>query len=233
MIEFPGAMNPARPDAPAPGMARAYRAVPPHGTGPGILVAHAWWGLNGTFRGVCDRLAGAGYVAIAPDFYGDGGFAMTIDEAEARSSGLDLPRAEQTLLGAVDRLRSDPSLTGEWIGTMGFSMGAGFALWLSQKRPDEVGAVVMVYGTGGGDYAASRAPVQLHYTPQDAYESLEDVEATKAGVQGAGRGLEAFEYPGLDHWFFEPDRPEYDVAAAELAWDRILTFLTRELKPGS
>src|SRR2546428_14137568 len=46
-----------------------YLAVPEHGSGPGVLVLHAWWGLTEPFRQVCDRLAEAGFVALAPDLY--------------------------------------------------------------------------------------------------------------------------------------------------------------------
>ena len=43
----------------------AYLAVPEHGSGPGVLVLHAWWGLTEPFRQVCDWLAEAGFVAGA------------------------------------------------------------------------------------------------------------------------------------------------------------------------
>src|SRR4029078_1098345 len=43
---------------------RAYLAAPEHGAAPGVLVLHAWWGLTPVFTDVCDRLAGAGYVAL-------------------------------------------------------------------------------------------------------------------------------------------------------------------------
>jgi carboxymethylenebutenolidase len=49
--------------------ARGYLALPERGEGPGVLVLHAWWGLNDTMRAVCTRLAEAGLVAFAPDLY--------------------------------------------------------------------------------------------------------------------------------------------------------------------
>src|SRR3954452_205848 len=58
-----------------------YLALPDAGVGPGVLVLHAWWGLNDTIRAVCTRLAEAGYVAFAPDLY-HGKVVDTIAEAE-------------------------------------------------------------------------------------------------------------------------------------------------------
>jgi carboxymethylenebutenolidase len=53
---------------PAPSV-NAYVAAPPSGKGKGVLVIHAWWGLNAFFKGVCDRLADKGFVALAPDLF--------------------------------------------------------------------------------------------------------------------------------------------------------------------
>src|SRR5918911_3972456 len=68
--------------------ARGYLAMPERGQGPGVLVLHAWWGLNDTMRAVCTRLAGAGFVALAPDLY-HGKVADTIAGAEALVKALD------------------------------------------------------------------------------------------------------------------------------------------------
>jgi carboxymethylenebutenolidase len=36
-------------------------------------------------------------------------------------------------------------------------------------------------------------------------------------------------YPGVAHWFVESDRPEYEPAAASLAWERTFEFLNKNL----
>ena len=46
---------------------RGYLAMPERGDGPGVLVLHAWWGLNDAMRAVCTRMAEAGFVAFTPD----------------------------------------------------------------------------------------------------------------------------------------------------------------------
>ncbi|HEU4571515.1 MAG TPA: dienelactone hydrolase family protein, partial [Candidatus Limnocylindrales bacterium] len=65
--------------------ARAWLSRPASGDGPGVLVLHAWWGLNETIRSYAERLAGEGFVALAPDLFG-GTVADTIEAADAASS---------------------------------------------------------------------------------------------------------------------------------------------------
>jgi dienelactone hydrolase len=67
---------------------QGFLAVPPTGQGPGVLVLHAWWGLNDTMKAICTRLAESGFVAFAPDFY-HGKVVDTIAEAETLGKALD------------------------------------------------------------------------------------------------------------------------------------------------
>lgn len=228
LIDFPGALDPDRDGGPEPGVAYGYLSAPPdRATGPGVLVLHAWWGLNQTFRDLCDRLAGEGFVALAPDLYGDGHAIRTVEEAEARLGALDGVRAQQTLLGAVDRLTGAPEVPPHGLGVIGFSMGANFGMWVSGKRPDEISATVIVYGSGA--VGAGHSAVQAHLAPDDEWEPREGIDEMVNGLQAAGRAVEVHWYPGTKHWFFEPDRPEFDPAAAELAWDRMQAFLRTRL----
>ena len=65
-----------------------YLALPPTGNGSGVLVLHAWWGLNKTMKDFCTRLADAGFVAFAPDLY-HGRVADTIADTEVLGKALD------------------------------------------------------------------------------------------------------------------------------------------------
>src|SRR5215208_8492579 len=92
---------------------RAYLALPERGTGAGVLVLHAWWGLTPVFTDVCDRLAATGYVALAPSLYADGVTAATIAEAEELRDAHDEEAvAEPVVQAAAEQLRGLPAVTG-------------------------------------------------------------------------------------------------------------------------
>lgn len=204
-----------------------YFAVPSTGTGPGVLVLHAWWGLNHTARAFCDRLAEAGYVVFAPDLY-HGKVAETIAEAEALGSALDADhlRAKSEIRDAVTFLTQYADPDNKALTVVGFSLGAYYALDLANADPEHIRSVVVFYGTGVFDHEASRARYLGHFAEDDPYEPLENVDALEASLQRAERPVTLYRYPGTGHWFFEPDRADaFDPAAAELAWERTLAFL--------
>ena len=208
-----------------------YIALPASGTGQGVLVLHAWWGLTDYFRGVCDRLAAAGFVALAPDLYG-GATTSAIAEAEQLAERLDDAAARATILDALYQLRAHPAVRGAPVGVAGFSLGASFAYWLSTERPDAVAAAILYYGTGDpdADYTRARAAYLGHYAADDPYEPEEGVRQMEAALRAAGRPVTFHTYPGTGHWFAEDNRPDaYDPAAAALACERTLAFLRTHL----
>src|SRR5579871_5800090 len=84
----------------------AYLAVPEKGSGPGVVVLHAWWGLTDIFKQVCDRLAQAGFVALAPDLY-HGKTTASGEEARELGAALDqdVERWRGDIMAAVQILR--------------------------------------------------------------------------------------------------------------------------------
>jgi carboxymethylenebutenolidase len=209
---------------------RTYLAVPDGGSGAGVLVLHAWWGLTSVFTDVCDRLAAAGFVALAPSLYPGGATAATIAEAETLRDAHDEGTESKSIaLAAVEQLRGLPGVAGGRIGVIGFSLGAYWALYLSQARPDDIGAAVAVYGTDDGDYGAARAAYLGHFAENDEFEPLEAVRALERKIRAAGREVTFHVYPNTRHWFVEPNRPEYAAEATELVWDRTRAFLKARL----
>lgn len=204
-----------------------FLALPTTGQGPGVLVLHAWWGLNDTFKAVCTRLAEAGFVAFAPDLY-HGKIASTVDEAEALAQALDTNhlQAKAEIAAAVHFLLQRAGQAAPGLAVIGFSLGAYYALDLSAAEPEHIRQVVLFYGSGPADFSRARAAYLGHFAENDPYEPPENVAYLSAGLQQAGRPVNFYTYPGTGHWFFEPDRPAaYNLAVANLAWERTLAFL--------
>src|SRR5439155_7217743 len=116
------------------GAGKGYLASPEKAHG-GVLVLHAWWGLNDFFKGFANRLASQGFLALAPDLH-DGAVATSVEGAKELRSRIADERIKQIVLGATDYLRADPSISGHKIGVVGFSMGAAWSLLLSTLKPE-------------------------------------------------------------------------------------------------
>jgi carboxymethylenebutenolidase len=197
--------------------ATGYFAPSVKGAGPGLLVLHAWWGLNTFSKDFCRRLAGAGFTVLAPDLY-HGEMAKTSDDAKALRSKLDSALATKELAGAVDYLRGQKAVTGKQIGVIGFSLGAFYGIKLATLRPADVGVVVTFYGARSDDFSKSRAAFLCHFAETDPYVSAEARKKMEARLRAAKREAVFHIYPGTGHWFFESDRKEaYSAEAAALA----------------
>jgi len=211
------------------GQGKGYLASPEKPRG-AVLVLHAWWGLNDFFKSFANRLASQGFLALAPDLH-DGALARTVAEAKELHSKIIDERVKKLVLGAADYLQSLPSLSGQKIGVVGFSMGAAWSLLLSTLKPENVGAVVVFYGTYPIDFSMATASYLGHFAPEDEWEPMADVRATEDKIRGAGKEVAFHFYPGTKHWFVEENRPvEYNRDAADLAWKRTLEFLDSKLR---
>jgi carboxymethylenebutenolidase len=219
------------------GTAPGYFARPQRGEGPGVVVLHEWWGLTEPFRQACDRLAEAGFVALAPDLY-RGKTTASVEEADALGSALDRDenRWRGDITGALQFLRHHgaiiPADGRGAFGFVAFSLGGSYALDMSTRLADEIAAVVTYYATYPGlDYHGAQASYLCHFAEEDPYNSVEEVEGMRQALQAAGRPATYYTYPGTRHWFFDANRTDaYDAAAASLAWERTIAFLNAELR---
>jgi carboxymethylenebutenolidase len=208
-----------------------FLAVPPTGKGPGhgVLVLHAWLGLNDTIKAFCTQLAESGFVAFAPDLY-HGKVADTIADAETLGKALDANhlQAKADIAEATMFLNERVGQADSGLTVIGFSLGAYYALDLSNADPEHIRSAVIFYGTGADDFSNSKADYLGHFAENDEFEPLSNVNSLEESLRCAGRPVTFHVYSGTGHWFFEPDRPDaYNEAAASLAWDRTLAFLRR------
>jgi carboxymethylenebutenolidase len=232
-VTVPGASS-------APGL-RAHLAVPPVGTGPwpGVVVLHEVFGLTVDVRQQADRLAAAGYLAVAPDLYSAGGAVRCL-----RSTFRALTSGEGDAFGDIEATRAwlagRDDCTGR-IGVLGFCLGGGFALLGATRGFD---ASAPNYGPLPKDaeqVLRGACPVVASYGRRDL------------GLRGAAARLEStltrlgvdhdvVEYPDAGHSFLNRHGLgplavleriagfNYHQPSAEDAWARILRTFERTLR---
>ena len=210
---------------------RAYLSRPNgERSGPGVVVIHEWWGLNGQIRGVADRLAGEGYLAIVPDLY-RGSVADDSEHAHELMRALDEDRTVATIRAAAAYLRREEGAAQRPVGTIGFCMGGSLSLSTALTAP-EIQAAVMYYGRikMGDDAVASLAsPLLGLFGEEDRGIPVEEVRRFEAALRDAGKTAEFHLYPAAGHAFFNETRPSYNREAAADAWERTRNFLRKHL----
>ncbi len=201
---------------------------------PGVIVIQEWWGLLDQITRTCDRLAAAGFTALAPDLYHGTTVPLTEpDEAAKQMMAIRMDTAARDLSGAVDELQRRTGHAD--VGVIGFCMGGGLALVLATQRPDAVRAVVPAYGLipwpdAQPDYANLTASVLGHVAADDDYFTPEAARELTDQLRALGKEVEFHEYPGAGHAFFNEDRPEaYRAESAGLLWERTVAFFREEL----
>jgi carboxymethylenebutenolidase len=209
---------------------KAYLAQPDLEAAPGVLILHAWWGLNTFFKQLSDRVCGEGFVVLTPDYY-QGRVASSIDQAKVLKSQMDRSSTYALAKKALDHLLAYDFVFPKQVATLGVSLGCGPALELARSRPGAVRKVVLFYGTGGGKFDSAKADFLGHFAEDDQWGAhAKKVTALKERLSKSGGEVEFYTYPHTKHWFFESDRVDsYTEEAAEVAWTRTVRFLKENL----
>lgn len=218
--------------------ASGYLALPEGGTGPGLLVIQEWWGLSQSLKDVCDRLAAAGFVALAPDLY-HGELAdpehQEMDKAAELMTALPPDRAGRDMSGAVDFLLGHDAVTGDGVGVVGFCMGGMLSFLIAANRGDAVKAVVPFYGFPSGDgepdWSGLTAVVRGHMAENDDFFGPDAARALEAKLQGLGMDVTLTVHAGTGHAFMGPHNAlgTRDEALAEQLWPEVTAFLHEQL----
>lgn len=240
----PGEQPQSRPPMSVAGASAgsAYLVSPDGGNaGPGVLVLHSWWGLNRGIKEVTERLAGAGFTALAPDLFGGTELADPRDPIQAamRLAGVDVDATAGLILASIMALRAHSADPQAPVGVLGFSMGASWALWAAGRQPDSVGAVVAYYGHQDMDFEGLAAPVLCHFAELDPLVSEDQAAQMQAHIRLVGGSFQSTTHPGTRHFFAESgvpvmgadgavgERGVVEEVAEATAWEQTVEFLRR------
>ena len=224
------------------GKLEAYCAVP-EGAGPwpGVVLFQEIFGINDNMRGLAEKVAGAGYVAVVPDMFWrlEPRFERKDETGLADGMALvqrfDWDRGRDDIATMLTHLRAMPECNGR-VGGVGFCFGGTLTyLFAATARTDGKGpdAAVSYYGSGvhGMLKLADRieCPIMFHYGDRDPFIPAEQIDEVEATV--AGRPNVEFHRYDAGHAFSNWDAPSmYNEAAAEEAWARTLDFFSRHLR---
>lgn len=155
-------------------------------------------------KDVACRLAGEGFVALAPDLY-HGVETAEPDEADKLMMALDVDRTARDMVGAVDFLAAHPAVTEADVRAIGFCMGGGLVLWLSCLT-DRIAAAVPFYGAApwpqaSPDFTKTVAAFQGHYAEDDDWAGPVVAQRLGAELRRHGHKAEFFIYPALSMLF--------------------------------
>ena len=211
-----------------------YLAVPESGSGPGVLVIQEWWGLVPHIRSVVERLAEAGFVAMAVDHY-RGVETTEPDEAQKLMMGMNIAAVAADIAAGADYLLARDDVTSASVGSIGFCMGGGLSL-----LAPTVGAISSAvafypampwpdYHPDWSQYAGKAA--LIHKAESDEAHAGPRIAEYADAIRRAGGEVSILDYPGSQHAFFNDDRPEvFDAEHAAAAWQRSIDFLAARLR---
>ncbi len=214
-----------------------YLATPASGNGPGVVVIQEIFGVNDVMRGICDELAGEGFVALCPDLFWriEPGIQLT-DKTEAEwkrafelFGTFDVDAGVKDIAATLTALRAVEACNGK-AGAIGYCLGGQLA-YLAAARTDS-DASVGYYGVNIqeklDEQANIKRPLMLHIAGKDEFVPPEAQDKIKAGLAGNSQ-VTIHSYPDRDHAFAREGGAHFHKEDAALANDRTATFLKTHL----
>lgn len=228
---------------------QAYLAHPTSGGPyPGVIVIQEIFGVNPHIREVTERIAQAGYVAIAPAIYQriapgyEAGYtAADVSQGREYKNQTTATELLSDITSTIRYLYSLPNVTPTGVGTIGFCFG-GHVAYLAATLPDVLatasfyGAGIATLTPGGGPPTLTRTPeiqgrIDCFFGEQDPLIPLEEVEQVAIALATHGINHQIHRYPGAGHGFMCDRRGDYRPAAAEAAWQKVLELFHSQLSP--
>ncbi len=218
--------------------------IEPEGDGPfpAVVVIMEAFGLLPHIEEVAERLAGSGYLALAPDFYyrelPDNRVSYDqLDRAIALMQKVDDGKFTEDMRATLAFLRDRPDVNPEKLAVTGFCMGGRLSFLTACALPNEIAAAAPFYGGGitGLLPVADRiqAPLLLFFGEQDSFIPMAEVREIDERLRVLGIDYRLRAYPGADHGFFCDERASYHAEAAADAWKQLENFFAEKLGGGA
>lgn len=209
----------------------------------GVIVVQEAFGVNEHIADVCQRIADAGWLAVAPHMFhrtGDPTFGYDIDFSVIGEHMVALTaEGISDDIGVARRFLLDAGVEPSAIGIVGFCMGGTVAF--ATACTDDVAAAVTFYGGGiakGGRFGYPSAielapslevPWLGLYGDLDAGIPFDDVEALRHAVSLVDVPTEIVRYADAGHGFNCDRRASFHAASATDAWSRMLAWFDQYL----
>jgi carboxymethylenebutenolidase len=212
----------------------AYLVQPAATPAAAIVVIQEIFGVNAFIRETCERLAAAGYLAIAPDLFWRIEPGIDLTEAEqARAfelyNAFDVDAGVKDIAATIDWARASSTCNGK-VGAIGFCLG-GLLAYLTATRTDADGSVAY-YGVGIDTFVAEAEklaePLLLHIAEEDEFVPKDAQGRILSNLKNHPQ-IEIHTYPGRSHAFARTGGGHFDAADASLAEGRTLAFFKKAL----
>jgi carboxymethylenebutenolidase len=220
------------------GTFNAYVARPASTPAPAVVVIQEIYGVNAVIRGVADRLAEAGYLAVAPDLFWriEPGIDLTDQTPEGNRRAFELfglfdaDEGVKDIQATIDAVRAMPDCSGK-VGAVGYCLGGKLAFLTATRTDSDASAAYYGVGLDALVPEAEKLthPLMLHVAEEDRFVPKTAQAAMEAGLKNHPQA-QYFTYPGRDHAFARPGGENYDAGDAALADQRTLQFLDENLK---
>ena len=222
------------------GKMRCYVSEP-GGRGPhaGVIVIQHAGGVDDFVRRMTDRLAEAGFVALAPDLYHRED-PNASDDPMTRMGRLRDVSIVKDVNATVEYAAGLPEMAEDRLGITGFCMGGRVAYLMAASNPALKASVVfwggnimVPWGPGPAPFDLSaqiECPVMGLFGEDDPNPNPADVAKIDAELTRLGKTHEFHSYAGAGHAFMNEGRPSYREEASVDAWGRCLQWFERYLR---
>jgi carboxymethylenebutenolidase len=212
----------------------AYLARPELRQAPSIMIFTEMFGIGQHNRDMAEDYARRGFNALIPNLFWRSAFPGELafegpdrDAAWARLAALDVDAAGGDIGTAVQWLRAQP-FSNDKVFALGFCAGGRMAFVAAARAG--VDAAVSFYGMGiakhDAEFAQVNCPVQLHYGLKDPHIPRPEIDAVTRAARRRPN-IDIFLYAEAGHSFFNPIRPGFHAASAELAGERLDALVER------